>query len=413
MGTSPGHSATPSLGKAPLLFWRMDLLKRSFAPLNHAGPPFFAKEHYRFFKDHNYRDKVLLPADLNVVNDAFLAIKQRRAVNVMFRAIADNETLWFKLTGWPVDDHRFYEGCLEDISGHISRLHEIFLQRGKRLTALEGELYPVAIFRRQDKLLVKHNEAFARFINTSQTSRKKFRLDSLIAGEVKSTYLEERLLIERQLTETLALHTSPDETIQAVCLLKSFDHDGLDLIRFGVVEILQAQVDPIKQEQARAEDSAIEGLCARFEKCSSVTEMLETIYAHRDLLPGLDAIMYSDIYARKNSVYVYASGALFKSLKPGSAYPYSGTIAENIEKENLEYLLVDDTHASIKAIDWALFVPHSVESYIAKALYSRGAMRTVLIFCSGRKQAFHDRQADLITRIATAFHRRLRHVDIP
>jgi hypothetical protein len=120
--------------------------------------------------------------------------------------------------------------------------------------------------------------------------------------------------------------------------------------------------------------------------------------------------MYSDIHARKNSVFVHACGSLFTTLEPGCQYPYSGTIAENIEKEKLEYLIVDDTHASIKAIDWALFVPHGVHSYIAKALYVRGAMRTVLIFCSGRKHAFGDHQVGDLTIIATAFHQRLKQL---
>lgn len=412
MGVSNPPNTSPTLGNAPLLFWRMDLLKRSFENLNRSGPPLFEKDNYRFFKDNSYRDRVVLPADHNAVSDAFFAIKQRLPVSVVFRASTGEDTSWFKFSGWPVEDRRYYEGVVEEITGHINQLHDIFLQRGRRLMALEDELYPVAIFRRQDSLLVKHNEAFAQLTGIPTNTRRKFRLDSLVATEIKLPLLKERLVQERRLIETLSLRPSETQRMQATCLLKSFDFEGEELIRFGVAEILQSDVDASGQEKYQVEASAIDDLCAQFEMCDSVTAMLDTIYARRDLLPGLDAVMYSDIYARKNNVYVYARGALFTTLAPGSQYPYSGTIAENIEKEKLEYLIVEDTHASIKAIDWALFVPHGVKSYIAKALYSRGAMRTVLIFCSGSKRAFHDQQVDEIARIARAFHRRLKHVDI-
>ncbi len=87
----------------------------------------------------------------------------------------------------------------------------------------------------------------------------------------------------------------------------------------------------------------------------------------------------------ENKVLVYSVGELNEPLDPGTQFPYTGTIAENIEKENLDYLIVDDTHSSIKAIDWVLFVPKGLYSYVAKALYVRGAMRTVLILCSRKK----------------------------
>lgn len=405
---SQDGSLSLSLQVAPILFWRMDLLKRSFENLNQIGCGILDKDNYRFFKDSTYRDKLVFPQDLAAVNAAVADIKQRLPVSVMFRIGAGNTVRWFKLTGWPVGGHRYYDGIVEEISEHISQLQDILLKRGRRLYSVDQENYPVAIFRKNDKQLIRYNLSFADLMNLSAEPGKGYRLDAFVSSAIKWPLLEERLLLNGSLSESLLL-TAPDgRRIDAHCLFEGFDFQAEDLIRLAVVDVIETTIDTAGRSAATDAAAAIKELCTQLGECQSIGEMLAAIYSRQALLPGLDAVMYSDIYARKNSVFVYACGSLFGTLEPGSQYPYSGTIAENIEKENLEYLIVDDTQASIKAIDWALFVPHGVQSYIAKALYVRGAMRTVLIFCSARKHAFNDRQVGDVTKIATAFHRRLK-----
>jgi hypothetical protein len=69
-------------------------------------------------------------------------------------------------------------------------------------------------------------------------------------------------------------------------------------------------------------------------------------------------------------------------MEPGEMYSYEGTIAQDIERFKLDYLIVDDTLDSIKAIDWALFIPKGIRSYFARPFYGRGALRAVMILCS-------------------------------
>lgn len=397
------------LQHAPILFWRIDLARQNFENLNAFTVAGLDKDNYRFFKDREYRDKLVFPQDLAALNSAISDIKQRLPVNVIFRLQNDAATHWFKLTGWPVGGNRYYEGTVEEISEHIDHLHGIFIKRNRRLYSVDLDEYPVAIFRKIDKHLVRCNSAFSKLTGISPSSRKKYLLESLVTAEVRFSILEERLLLEGRLQETLFLTPPGGRKLPALCSLERFDFQGNELIRVSLMEVMtDMAVGPEQPEQKSS--TWIEKLCGRFEECHTIDEMLAAVFAQRDLLPGLDAVMYSDIHARKNSVFVHARGSLFTTLEPGRQYPYSGTIAENIEKEKLEYLIVDDTHASIKAIDWALFVPHGVHSYIAKALYVRGAMRTVLIFCSGRKHAFDDRQVGDVTKIATAFHQRLKQI---
>ena len=101
-----------------------------------------------------------------------------------------------------------------------------------------------------------------------------------------------------------------------------------------------------------------------------------------------DVIMFSDVHVRKNQVYVYYAGNQPMPLEQGHRFAYSGTIAEDISRFQLSHLTVDDTQESIKPIDWALFVPQGIRSYLAKPFFSRGALRTVLIVCSRRPHTF-------------------------
>lgn len=104
--------------------------------------------------------------------------------------------------------------------------------------------------------------------------------------------------------------------------------------------------------------------------------------------PLFDAIIFSDIHVRKNQVVVYSCGVPLDYLPQGKIFPYEGTIAENILQFGLENLIVDDTHDSIKAIDWALFVPAGIRSYFAKPFYHGKMLDSVLIFCATTPNRF-------------------------
>ena len=68
----------------------------------------------------------------------------------------------------------------------------------------------------------------------------------------------------------------------------------------------------------------------------------------------------------------------------------SNSLAENIDRYGLDHLIMEDTFSSIKAIDWALFIPHGIRSYFAKPFYERKTMRSVLIICSTERNRFSE-----------------------
>lgn len=404
------QSVPATLNKMKMLFWRLDLSKRSFVNLNDCTVGVLGLENYRFFKDREYREKLLFPDDRLLMDRAMSSFKERVPVRFVFRVQCDNTIYWFKLTGWPTNDYRYYEGAVEEITEHIVWLKNIFDQQSQRLLHVAEENYPVALFSAQGQELLDASNLFQRLLKINLSSESKYCLDSLVEGELKLPQIVENLLLDRRLVLELYLTAGNNIRVKAICQFVYFVHDGEGYIRLAVIDQIDQSDSPVPKIEKPVINQQVSQLCANLAQCGSIEEMLDRIYQEQNLFPNMDVVMFSDIYARKNKVFVYSKGDMQDPLQPGSQYPYTGTIAENIEKENLEYLIVDDTQSSIKAIDWMLFVPKGLYSYVAKALYVRGAMRTVLILCSKKKNAFSEDQMNDVTSIAKAFHQRLKQL---
>jgi hypothetical protein len=129
-------------------------------------------------------------------------------------------------------------------------------------------------------------------------------------------------------------------------------------------------------------------LLKKIAKKNNMIEILGIFLENQERITRIDGIIYSDVHVKKNQVYVETVGAPFATLDEGHVFPYEGTIAENIERFKLDYLIVEDTFESIKSIDWALFIPHGIRSYFAKPFYERKVIRSVLILCSTERKGF-------------------------
>ncbi|SHJ44182.1 hypothetical protein SAMN02745165_02386 [Malonomonas rubra DSM 5091] len=400
-------SLLPALQKMKLLLWQLDLAKRTFTNLNSCPELILSAEDYRFFKDKDYRFRQLHPDDRGDLEQAIKCFKERQPVQLVFRVQNEDKIHWFRMSGWPAEDFRLYEGSVEEITGQIHQLKNIFEDQNRML--LEDAVpYPVALFLWPCLTLQKANLAFVDRLDLNAAKNRKTQLKDLLIGDINLPLLLESLMSERHLTTELTLTTGLQPTHKVLCRLEYFSHAGQAYLRLAMLDDNSISKPAEQNPQTTTQD--ISQLCSSLADCWSIEAMLARIYQSRELFPGLDAVMYSDIYARKDRVVVYSHGELKEPLTPGSRFPYTGTIAENIAKENLEYLIVDNTQSSIKAIDWMLFVPKGLYSYIAKACYERGAMRTVLIFCSQQKNSFSERQVEAITAIAEAFHKQLKKI---
>jgi hypothetical protein len=147
----------------------------------------------------------------------------------------------------------------------------------------------------------------------------------------------------------------------------------------------------LKEEMGR---SAAEG---------SMSGMLEALIEHQPPGKITDSVLYSHISSSRDIVIVWGVGEPFRNLGEGARFPYEGTIAENIDTYHLPYLIVENTLESIKPIDWALFIPSGVQSYLAVPFYEEGILKTVLIFCSRKAHAFQESHYRLYTCLYESF----------
>jgi len=143
--------------------------------------------------------------------------------------------------------------------------------------------------------------------------------------------------------------------------------------------------------KALVREKYVNKLTRKLKHESDMPTILQTLLDNQYGHMNFDSIIYSDVYAKKNKVIVYAASKFSSSMKQGEAFSYEGTIAQNTSWHQLSHLIVEDTFSSIKAIDWALFIPQGIQSYFAKPFFDRKVMRTVLVLCSRQKNMFFDK----------------------
>jgi hypothetical protein len=152
---------------------------------------------------------------------------------------------------------------------------------------------------------------------------------------------------------------------------------------------------PVAENNFKSENLArntyVKKLMGRLKHQTDMPSILQTLLDNQYGHMNFDFIIYSDVYEKKNKVVVYTASKFLSSIKQGQVFSYDGTIAQNISRYKLDHLIVEDTFSSIKAIDWALFIPQGLGSYFAKPFFDRKVMRTVLVLCSTQKNIFFDK----------------------
>ena len=148
----------------------------------------------------------------------------------------------------------------------------------------------------------------------------------------------------------------------------------------------------------------MERLKRKISRLVDINEIMETCLATPLVSEQYEAILFSDVQVRKNLVAVYGAGSPFEGMQQAETFSYKGTIAEDINRYSLDYLVVDDTQDSIKPIDWALFVPRGIRSYFAMPFYSRGVLRTVLILCSTEPARFATKEPEMFIAMLTTIN---------
>lgn len=385
------------VGTVPALVWRADLVKNEISFLTDHTIPGLEDGIPRLLQDQAGGDAILAAQDRIAFARFHERLRQRQPVSEVFRARgADGLMRWLYILGMPDPEMTFcYLGLLADCTGLVDGI----LQRGNETgLAAHVELFDNPVF--------MVDLGTRRVSAANAAARAAFGLDpetdapdlGHVFAANSDAYLRdiyERLLFARSWNGLLTLHTADGRPQVCMARLRTYDRNG------GHHLWVSLSPRPLPREAASTPRDAVapavaEGLAAATDPRGMLRVLLDHDADHAD------AVMLSQIFICDGRVAVTGVGKPFESVGDADSHPYSGSIAENIVLFDLDHVLVDDTTKSIKPIDWALFIPKGIRSYIALPFFIDGILREVVVFCSTRPHAFGETEVPRYAGLAHA-----------
>ncbi len=399
-----GHLSTEELldfiNAFPALLWRIDLIKNKIEYLNAYRIEGLGANSGLLLQNSEFRREIVVEEDIYLVEEFMQTVRKGETAATLFRIKTSDAPLrWIKLTGVPNPrTPRYYIGYMLEATHTASIVQSITESDAEMEAMIELADTPALLLDPHHKTVTAHNAA-ARdtfLYKTSELNGLNFsELYNPINDRLVQRIYEELIFAKKW--EGSLLFKRKDRSIFAgdvtmrLLLLK-----GRRLFRASIHNIRVNETgmggkdgNGLERTPARqAHHPHSQLLAKKIKPIQNITRALQLLLENQLGDRRFDAIIYSDIYAKKNRVVVYTAGEPFKALPQGDTYTYEGTIAENIDRFKLDHLIVENTFASIKAIDWALFIPHGIRSYFAKPFYERRTIRSVLILCSEQNNHF-------------------------
>jgi PAS domain-containing protein len=328
--------------------------------------------------------------------------------DIVFR-LKDKEgrRLWWRITGAPgINDSSYYYGYIHDITGDVAFINQLLEKDLVRQTMIETDENPVLLIDMETKAIISSNShANQLFAYTHQDfSRIKFPDIYPIDRESQAAKVYEICLLEGWWEGKFTLKKKGDIPIEARIKVKRLTLRNRNLLRVSIEKNSEkdAALLPAREEFEQT-------LMAAMADKDQISSILDTLLEHQFDGTLVDAVMYVDVYIKKNSVEIYGSGDAFKTLESGTNYDYEGTISQLIRDRQQDYFLLDDTLQSTRPIDWALFIPYGIRSYFVKPFFHGGKLRTLLFFCALEPHRFSETDLNLFEVYYPAFLKGLRN----
>lgn len=388
-------SAFPGLLESfPALIWRIEIAKWRIEFLNNFQLKGLGENTKLFLKNDSFRRELIIDEDQHKMD--FFSERMRSGITsfVLFRIMLDQEVVWLKLSGWAAPmDPLYYYGFLQEVTKEVESARSMFQNDMEQYISIDNVDYPALLVDYEKLKVIAVNEAGKTLFGYSTNEVRDLKFARLYPQEITASIQRviENILFDRKWSGRLSFIRKGMEQINAFadCHLISFK--GRNIIRLGLTSI-EIKHSGNKPEEGRIRKKSFiafeQMLSVKLKAKSDIMEILDIFMNNQPPECKFDGIIFSDIHSRKNKVFVYCAGAPFSGMEPGEMFSYQGTIAQQIEHFKLEHLIVDDTMESIKAIDWALFIPKGIRSYFAKPFYSRKTLKAVMILCSCKSKSF-------------------------
>jgi len=387
----------------PALLWRIDIIKNKIEYLNSYKIKGLGSKSGLILQNIDFRKRIILKEDFHLLEGFMRAVRNGETAATIFRIKNQDDSItWIKVTGTVNKKNpRFYLGFMLDVSNTVDIVQDTLKKATDTEAMIELVNNPVILIDPYDKKILAHNIAARDLFGYQAGEFLKLKFSDLYHHSIKShiNRIYEEVIFDKKWEGKLTLERKNNSPFIGEVVIRSLFFRGFRVFR---VSIDNVSVDDEANRmfsftlgnEVNSSDTTkqnyINQLMEKIRDESDMSAILQIILDNQYGHMNFDSIIYSDIYARKNRVVVYTAGKALSPIKQGEVFPYEGTIAENIDRYKLDYLIVEDTFSSIKAIDWALFIPHGLRSYFAKPFFDRKVMRTVFILCSEKRNMFSD-----------------------
>jgi hypothetical protein len=372
-------------GSSPALVWRADLVKNEISFLSDVAIPGMENVIPGLLQDAAGAESILAAQDRDAFTRFHERMRQRRPVSEVFRAHGrDGVMRWLYILGTPDPEISFgYLGLVTDCTGIANAI----LQRGSEAGIAEHvELFDNPVFMAEcGSRRVFAANAAAREMLGIDTKDKTALLSDIFAANADAYMRDiyERLLFSSAWNGLLTLNNAQGQAIVCMSRVRAYDRDGHSLLWFSL-----SPRQPARNTEAPLNPSP--KIEAELGRANDVRGLLRVLLDNQPESQHVDAVMLSQIFIAEGRVVVTGVGKPFASDSENDVHPYSGSIAENMVLFGLPHIIVKDTAKSIKPIDWALFIPKGIRSYLALPFYVEGVLRKVVIFCSTQPGNFDE-----------------------
>jgi len=387
----------------PALLWRIDIIKNKIEYLNNYQIKGLESKSGLLLQNINFSKRIILKEDLHLLEGFMRAVRNGETAATIFRIKnKDDHITWIKVTGTANRKNpRFYLGYMLDVSNTVGIVQDILEKDADSEAMIELVNNPVILIDPYDKRILAHNTAARDLFCYQAGEFSKLKFSNLYHNSIESyiNRIYEEIIFERKWEGKLNFQRKNHSHFTGNVVMRNLLFRGVRVFRISIDNVSTDEETDKRfilrpGDDGSPSDSAdniyLDKLMKKIRYESDMPSILQIILDNQRGNMNFDSIIYSDIYAKKNKVVVYTAGKPLSTMKQGEIFPYEGTIAENIDRYKLDYLIVEDTFLSIKAIDWALFIPNGLRSYFAKPFFDRKVMRTVFILCSTQRNMFSD-----------------------
>lgn len=384
----------------PGLVWTIEVPRSRLEIVKPWRHPDLGENTALLLKDISFRHKRVLDKDHPQLTEFFEAMAAGIPASALFR-LAASPNGWLFLQGWPDPENNwFYHGSLQTAPEYLLSGQDppefAYWQQCRSVAGC-----PVLLIEPDGDTVTAWNQEAGNLLGKDSV-QPPLSLETLVprAAAAKAKHAFDAAMAEGIWGGSLTLKLPNGLTVNSEMRLTRISSENGQLVRLSFMSAA-GQKRLVASRQRPPADSPAGELVRKVSRAPSLRDALQIMLASHEP-HAFDAILYSDIHADKGHVTVYGAGKPCGDMW-GQTFAYEGTIAQNIERYGLNYLVVDDTLDSIKSIDWVLFVPRGIRSYFARPFYRHNRLKAVLILCSVRPGGFSLADAERYEVLAPAF----------